>query len=298
MASYHLDVKSVQRSAGRSATAAAAYRHAERIECQREGRVHDYTRKAGVEASFIVAPEGAPAWAQDREALWNAAEARDTRVNSVTAREWEVALPHELDAAGRRQLAHDFAAELVGRYGVAADVAIHAPHREGDKRNWHAHVMTTTRVLGPEGLAEKTRVLDAQATRGAEVTAMRERWAVLQNDALERHGHEERVDHRSLVAQREIALARGDERAAEALDRAPEAKLGPVASAIERREQRAAEREGHVYVPVTERAPKCMRHGRRARSWPSWRGSGRRCASGPSWRARPTRTPARRARIA
>ena len=61
------------------------------------------------------------------------------------------------------------------------------------------------------------------------------------------------MDHRSLVAQREIALARGDERAAEALDRAPEAKLGPVASAIERREQRAAEREGHVYVPVTER---------------------------------------------
>ena len=63
-----------------------------------------------------------------------------------------------------------------GATGVAADVAIHAPHREGDKRNWHAHVMTTTRVLGPEGLAEKTRVLDAQATRGAEVTAMRERW--------------------------------------------------------------------------------------------------------------------------
>ena len=56
MASYHLDVKAVKRSAGRSATAAAAYRHAERITCEREGRVHDYRAKAGVEASFILAP--------------------------------------------------------------------------------------------------------------------------------------------------------------------------------------------------------------------------------------------------
>ncbi len=253
MASYHLDVKSVQRSAGRSATAAAAYRHAERIECHREGRTHDYRAKQGVEASFIVAPEDAPAWAQDRQALWNAAEARDTRVNSVTAREWEVALPHELDPSGRRALAEGFARELVARYGVAADVAIHAPHREGDKRNWHAHVMTTTRRLEPEGLTDKTRALDAQATRGAEVTHMRERWATLQNDALERHGHEARVDHRSLKAQREVALARGDERTAEILDRAPEVKLGPTVSSIERREERAAERDGREYVPRTER---------------------------------------------
>jgi hypothetical protein len=253
VASYHLDVKSVQRSAGRSATAAAAYRHACRIDCEREGRTHDYTRKAGVEASLLVLPAHAPAWAEDREALWNAAEARDTRVNSVTAREWEVALPHELDQAGRRALVEGFARELVARYGVAADVAIHAPHREGDKRNWHAHVMTTTRVLSPAGLAEKTRALDAQATRGAEVTHMRERWAALQNEALERHGHEARVDHRSLEAQREAALAHGDELAADTLDRAPEVKLGPVVSGIERREERAAEREHREYAPVTER---------------------------------------------
>ena len=116
MASYHLDVKAVKRSAGRSATAAAAYRHAERIECHREGRVHDYRAKSGVEDSFIVAPEDAPGWAQDRQALWNAAEARETRVNSVTAREWELALPHELDAQGRRALAEGFARELVARY--------------------------------------------------------------------------------------------------------------------------------------------------------------------------------------
>ena len=101
MASYHLSVKTIKRSAGRSATAAVAYQSAERIACEREGRVHDYTRKSGVEETFIVAPDTAPDWARDRAALWNAVEAAETRKNSVTAREWEVALPAEISAAER-----------------------------------------------------------------------------------------------------------------------------------------------------------------------------------------------------
>ena len=253
MASYHLSVKTIKRSAGRSATAAAAYRAGCEIVCEREGRVHDYRRKAGVEDRFILAPDEAPDWAQDRAALWNAVEARETRTNSVTAREWELALPAELDAAERRLLVMGFARELVSRYGVAADVAIHAPHRDGDGRNHHAHVLTTTRVLTIEGLTDKTRVLDAKATGGPEIEAMRARWAELQNLALERQGHEVRVDHRSLAVQREAALAEGHELRAEELDRAPEIKLGPAASAIERREMQAAWYEDRDYVPVTER---------------------------------------------
>jgi hypothetical protein len=51
-------MKSVQRSTGRSATAVAAYRHACRLECHREGRVHDCRAKTGVEHSLLVVPEG------------------------------------------------------------------------------------------------------------------------------------------------------------------------------------------------------------------------------------------------
>ena len=253
MASYHLSVKTVKRSAGRSATAAAAYRSASVIECDREGRVHDYTAKRGVEACFILAPEDAPAWAQDRAALWNAAEARETRSNSVTAREWELALPSEVSDAARIEMTRAFAQLLVERYGVAADVAIHAPHREGDQRNHHVHILTTTRVLTAEGLTDKTRVLDAASTGGPEIEAMRGYWAELQNHALELAGQEERVDHRSLEVQREEALSLGDTLKAEELDREPELKLGPAANAIERREQREAEAEGREYEPVTER---------------------------------------------
>jgi len=253
MASYHLSVKTIKRSAGRTATAAGAYRAGERIECQREGRVHDYTRKQGIEETFIVAPETAPAWAQDRSKLWNEAEASETRRNSVTAREWELALPSEISAEDRSQITREFAKELVSRYGVAVDVAIHSPHREGDQRNHHAHVLTSTRKLEPEGFTAKTRVLDSAKTGGVEIEQMRGVWAELQNRALERVGEAERVDHRSLEKQREAAQDRGDTLSAEELDRDPELKLGPAANSMERREKAAAEREGREYVPVTER---------------------------------------------
>src|SRR6056297_961517 len=253
MASYHLSVKTIKRSAGRSATAAAAYRAGERIECQREGRLHDYTTKQGIEETFIVTPEGAPPWAQDRAALWNAAEDRETRRNSVTAREWELALPSEISAEARAQITRQFAEELVSRYGVAVDVAIHAPHREGDQRNHHAHVLTSTRKLEAGGFTAKTRVLDSAKTGGVEIEQMRGIWADLQNRALERAGAVERVDHRSLEKQRETALDRGDKLSAEELDRDPELKLGPAANSMERRAKVIAERQGREYVPVTER---------------------------------------------
>lgn len=253
MASYHLSVKTIKRSAGRSATAAAAYRVGERIECQREGRIHDYTRKQGIEETFILTPKDAPDWATDRSRLWNEVEASETRRNSVTAREWELALPSEISAEERSQITRDFAQELVSRYGVAVDVAIHAPHREGDQRNHHAHVLTSTRKLEPEGFTAKTRVLDSAKTGGVEIEQMRGVWADLQNRALERAGQVERVDHRSLEAQREAALERGDELTAEELDRDPELKLGPAANSMERREKARAEREGREYKPVTER---------------------------------------------
>jgi len=253
MASYHLSVKTIKRSAGRSATAAAAYRVGERIECQREGRIHDYTRKQGIEETFILTPKDAPDWATDRSRLWNEVEASETRRNSVTAREWELALPSEISAEDRSQITRDFAQELVSRYGVAVDVAIHAPHREGDQRNHHAHVLTSTRKLEPEGFTAKTRVLDSAKTGGVEIEQMRGLWAELQNWALERAGEVERVDHRSLEAQREAALERGDKLTAEELDRDPELKLGPAANSMERRAKAMAERQGREYKPVTER---------------------------------------------
>ena len=93
MASFHLAVKTISRSAGRSATAAAAYRAGVEITDERTGLVHDYTRMQGFEHSALVVPADAPAWANDRAALWNAAEQAETRKNSIVSLEFEFSLP-------------------------------------------------------------------------------------------------------------------------------------------------------------------------------------------------------------
>jgi len=201
MAIYHLSVKTVSRSAGRSATAAAAYRAGVKITDQRTGEVHDYTRRSGVECAELVLPAGAPDWAADRAALWNAAEQAETRKNSTVAREFEIALPDELSPAERLRLVRDLALEIVERHGCALDVVIHAPSKKGDNRNHHAHILLSTRRLGPAGFMEKTRELDDQ--KSGEVQHWRKRFASLQNERLHEAGIEARVDHRS-HAEREL----------------------------------------------------------------------------------------------
>ena len=238
MAIYHLSVKPISRSGGRSATAAAAYRSAEKIYDRTSGEVFDYTRKRGVEHSEIVLPASAAKrdinWARDRQQLWNAAEVAENRKDARVAREYEVALPHELTKQQRLELTRTFATQLANKYGCAVDYSIHKPHREGDERNFHAHILTTTRVVEPLGLGAKTEIEwkdSDRAKRGLvsarhEITAIRERWAELANHALQHANVKERVDHRTLEAQ--------------GIEREPTIHLGPAVTALQRRGARSS----------------------------------------------------------
>jgi ATP-dependent exoDNAse (exonuclease V) alpha subunit len=237
MAIYHLSVKPITRAHGRSATAAAAYRSAERIADHTSGEVFDYTRKRGVDHREIVLPTAAAKrdinWARDREALWNAAERAENRSNSRVAREYEIALPHELKKNARLELVRTFAHELANRYGVAVDFSIHKPHRAGDERNHHAHVLTTTRVIEAAGLGDKSAIEWSDGNRRKaglkpakeEISELRERWAVLTNEALQAAQRLERVDHRTLEAQ--------------GIEREPTQHLGPAVAGILERGERS-----------------------------------------------------------
>jgi hypothetical protein len=237
MAIYHLRATMISRSQGRSATAAAAYRVAERIEDRRTGLTFDYAARGGVDHTEILAPDHAPDWVRDRSELWNRVEESETRKNSQVAREVRVALPDELTHAQRVALVRDYAqAQFVDR-GMVADIALHAPGREGDERNHHAHILLTTREIDAEGSVPgggfTTKNRDWNKVEVLE--GWREAWARDSNAALERAGLEDRVDHRTLVAQRDEALEmasaareRGDEGAelhetvrAMSLDRPP-----------------------------------------------------------------------------
>ena len=229
----------ISRSQGRSATAAIAYRVAERIEDRRTGLVFDYAAKSGVDHTEILAPDHAPDWVHDRSEVWNRVEESETRKNSQVAREVRVALPAELTHDERVELVREFVREQFVDRGMVADIALHAPGRAGDERNHHAHILLTTREIGPEGFTAKNRDWNAVEV----LEGWREAWARDSNIALERAGIEDRVDHRTLVAQRDEALElasaareRGDEGTeliqtvrAIKLDRPPLPQLSPGA---------------------------------------------------------------------
>lgn len=241
MAIYSVSVKPVSRGGGRSATAAAAYRNAEKIVDERTGEVHDYTRRSGVEFTASFAPAGMES--QPAAELWNRAEAAETRKNARVAREVLVALPHELDPQQRNELAQGVAQALADRYGTAGTLAVHQPDREGDQRNHHAHILMTTRRLEPSGaLGEKTRELDDVKRGPQEVEWIRAMVEARTNHALERAGSEARVDRRSLEQQRAAALEVGDQERAADLDRLPTIHEGPRVTQI----RRECERKGRA----------------------------------------------------
>lgn len=206
MAIYHFSMKVISRSGGRSAIAAVAYRTASKLLNERDGLVHDFTRKQGVEHAEILLPAGVAAdWARDRSALWNQVELIEKRKDARVAREFEVALPHELNASERLTLTREFAQDLANRYEAAVDFAIHQPHGEGDVRNFHAHVLMTTRRINAEGLGEKTLIERENKwllnhnhpTSHMQLRDMRQAWETHANQHLTLAGLDVRIDHRS-----------------------------------------------------------------------------------------------------
>jgi Ti-type conjugative transfer relaxase TraA len=206
MAIYHMSMKPIARSGGRSAVASAAYRAAVRLKNERDGLVHDYSNRQGVEHAEIIMPSGVDAdWARKRSTLWNAAERAEKRSDARVAREFEIALPHELNAEQRLALTRVFAQGLANRYGAAVDFAIHQPGGGGDLRNSHAHLMMTTRQVTESGLGDKTmlerenRWLLANNLPPAQLQLkdIRQVWEQLANRHLAIAGLDIRIDNRS-----------------------------------------------------------------------------------------------------
>ncbi|UYV15942.1 Ti-type conjugative transfer relaxase TraA [Porphyrobacter sp. ULC335] len=227
MAIYHLSVKVISRSAGRSAVAAAAYRCAGRLHDERIDRDHDFTNKGGVVHSEVLLPEGAPEHLSDREQLWNAVEASEKRKDAQLSREVEFAIPRELNQEQGIALARDFVErEFVDR-GMIADLNVHWDIGADGLAKPHAHVMLTMREVNADGFGAKVR----DWNRTELVEHWRERWAEHVNQRLAELDIDARIDHRSLEAQG-IGLE-------------PQDKIGPAASRMEGRGLEAERIEEH-----------------------------------------------------
>jgi len=232
MALYHLSIKIIGRSKNKSAVASAAYRHAEKLTDLRDLKTYDYSNKKDVIDSIILAPEGAPTWATQREALWNLVEKNENRKDSQVAREVEVALPRELSREQQIELLTNFAQKEFVSQGMIADIAIHTPIASDGEKAPHAHIMLTTRYIEGELFGKKAREWNAGFSNNigkeqqgfvsdkSKIMNLRESWGVAVNQALANTNSSATVDHRSYAD-------RG-------IDKQPQQKLGPMKWIAER----------------------------------------------------------------
>ena len=239
MAIFMATMKSISRGSGQSAIASAAYRAGEKLQDARYGKVQDYSKKEGVLSKEIIFPSALKNQISiDRNSLWNKAEEAEKRKDSRVAREWIVNLPHELNEQQRQQLAHEFSQKLADKYNVIADCCIHQPSdkevaRGADPRNFHAHIMLTTRqvhlttdgniVLGEKAaieLSDKKRKSLGLERVSDEIVELRQLWEQTANTKLAEIGCE-LIDSRSYKE-------RG-------LDIEPQIKMGKNATQLKRR---------------------------------------------------------------
>ena len=212
IAIYHFSVKIVSRSAGASCVAKAAYIAGEKIKNERDGVTHDYRRKHEVVHKEILLSAGAPEQFRERAVLWNAAEQKETRKNSQTARSIDAALPREISREEQIDLVRKFCDQNFVAKGMCVDFAI---HDKGDG-NPHVHILLPTRRVDKNGFTIKDRSWNDRAM----LEQWRESWADWCNHKLY-FVSDERIDHRSYKDQ--------------GIDKIPTVHLGAGVCAIEKK---------------------------------------------------------------
>lgn len=221
MAIYHLRAQVISRGGGRSAVAAAAYRHRAEMKLDTEENVRTL-RYTGITEDLVFAemalPPDAPKWverlvegksaARASEALWNVVENAETRVNAQLAREIVLALPIELSREQNIELVRDFVAEAFTTRGMIADWVY-----QQKENNPHIHVMLTMNPLTEDGFGKRLvprKDADGKIVRvngqiqyenwagdKGLLKLWRKQWADNANRHLARAGLDVRIDERS-----------------------------------------------------------------------------------------------------
>ena len=199
MAIVHVSMKA-------SSQAPPAAAHAQYI--ARDGQ---YERRGGVE---LVESGNMPEFARENpQAFWQAADDFE-RANGRTYRELQIALPRELSGEQRIELAREATREFLGDR-FAYTMAVHTPLAKDNIEQPHMHLMFSERTID-----DRTRELPEEQffkrngakknrdwTTTEKLVEVREKWVETMNAAMERQGHEQRLDHRSWEAQGRPDLA-------------------------------------------------------------------------------------------
>ena len=222
MAIYHLSAKILGRSGGKSAVASCAYQFRMNAKSELTGERFAYKRKnkeSEVLSSGLIFSEEMRKndFARNPIKFWNEVEKKEDRKNSRFARDFIIALPSEFTLEQNKDVLTKWFYNNFASRGIAGTLAIHAPSKEGDERNLHAHIMTATRFLDKNGWGKK----DREANDKEFLLKIREDWANIVNDKFKEIGLDEKIDHRTLEAQ--------------GIDREPQKHLGVVKTAMIRK---------------------------------------------------------------
>ena len=222
MAIYSCNIRSIGRTTHAAGTAGAHLRYIGRERAASEVMAHHMPED----------PQKARTWMDGHE--------RDARKNARLCDKIRLALPRELDEAQRAQLVQDYMGDLT-QARVPWYAAIHQTGK--DAHNPHAHIVVVDRDIetGKRVLALSDSTRDRQKKNlpgPSAVEWVRERWEHHANAALERGGHEARIDRRTLEAQ--------------GIDRTPQIHIGPRAQHIDTTVKRP---ESKVVPDPTPRQP-------------------------------------------
>lgn len=206
------------RASGHSAVRGAAYRAGETLHDERTDETARFGHRVDeVGHSEVLLPAGADPALADRQALWNAVEAREDRstrrATAQVAKDHVIALPREVGPDHHRRMAREFATEMFVAKGVPVDLSVH--YHSAD--NPHAHLYTPTRYLEGGEFGRKARELNGRFAKGikfADAAGLKEAWAEFQNRYFQREGIDLVVvpSAAGLETQRHLGAAAGLER--------------------------------------------------------------------------------------
>lgn len=191
-----------------------------------------------------------PTWAKDNPLAFFEAADKYERKGGERYKEIIFSLPHELTLDQQQEIIDSFIGKHMKNHYYAYAIHDKIGTMSNGERHTHVHLMFSTRAIdevertqerSPEqffsrynsqhperGGAEKATCWYDKG-RSKYLADLRESFAMIQNDILAKYNIPVRVDHRSLKARREEALANGDVFMAELLKRVPEKAVGPLA---------------------------------------------------------------------
>lgn len=209
----------VSRSSGKNACCKGAYNSRTKIKDEKTNIVYNFTSRKDNVYHEVLLPEYVHQKFKNISELMNAIEHVERKNNSQLLKEYVLALPDEenISLELKKEMVYEFIRENNWiENGLGVQVDIHKPH-DGEK-NWHAHLLVTTRRFTEDGkrLGIKARDLEPQVRGGRTNTYVKSNeeinlgklWSQIQNRIFEKYGLENRVDSIGINPQEHIGPVR------------------------------------------------------------------------------------------